>query len=67
VVNGDLTICSSFGYTSSAWEGVVGLLNAGRISPAAIVTHRIALDDHARAFEALAAPTGPRGKIILDI
>jgi 2-desacetyl-2-hydroxyethyl bacteriochlorophyllide A dehydrogenase len=67
VVNGDLTLCSSFGYTSSAWEGVVGLLNAGRIRPAAVVTHRIALDDHARAFDALAAPVGERGKIILDV
>src|SRR4051794_11218895 len=67
VVNGDLTLCSSFGYTSSAWEGVVGLLNAGRITPSAIVTHRIALDDHARAFGALTAPSGTRGKIILDV
>ena len=67
VVNGDLTLCSSFGYTSSAWEGVVGLLNAGRIRPSAIVTHRVALDDHARAFDALTAPSGPRGKIILDV
>ncbi len=67
VVNGDLTLCSSFGYTSSAWEGVVGLLNAGRITPAAIVTHRIGLEDHAAAFSALTAPAGPRGKIILDV
>ncbi len=67
VVNGDLTLCSSFGYTSSAWEGVVGLLNAGRITPAAVVTHRVALDDHARAFAALAQPVGERGKIILDV
>ena len=67
VINGDLTLCSSFGYTSSAWEGVVGLLNARRITPAAIVTHRLGLEDHAEAFAALTTPTGPRGKIILDV
>ena len=46
---------------------MVGLLNAGRIRPAAVVTHRIALEDHAQAFDALAAPVGERGKIILDV
>ena len=35
LVNNDLTIRASFGYTSDAWRDVVRLLNAGRLSRAA--------------------------------
>jgi len=67
IVNNDLTLAASFGYTSSAWRRVVELLNSGRISPGSIVTHRFALEDHDQAFAQLATPTGPRGKILLEI
>jgi 2-desacetyl-2-hydroxyethyl bacteriochlorophyllide A dehydrogenase len=67
LVNNDLTLAASFSYTSGAWSRVVELLNSGRISPGSIVTHRFPLGDHDQAFAQLAAPTGPRGKILLEI
>ena len=67
LVNNDLTLCASFGYTSSAWGRVVELLNAGRISPGRIATHRFPLDGFEDAFAELATPTGPRGKILLEL
>ena len=66
-MNNDLTLAASFSYTTAAWGRVVGLLNEGLISPGAIVTHRFTLDEHRRAFEELRAPTGARGKILLEI
>jgi 2-desacetyl-2-hydroxyethyl bacteriochlorophyllide A dehydrogenase len=68
MVNNDLTVAASFGYTQAAWSRVVELLNAGRIEPARIVTHRFPLDDYARALAALEAGDGsPRGKVVLDV
>ena len=67
LVNNDLTLAASFGYTSAAWSRVVQLLDAGRIQPGRIVTHRFALDEYAAAFAALAHADGPRGKVMLEI
>ena len=67
LVNNDLTVAASFGYTSAAWARVVQLLNARSIEPGRIVTHRFALDDYAQAFAALAGSDGPRGKVLLEI
>jgi 2-desacetyl-2-hydroxyethyl bacteriochlorophyllide A dehydrogenase len=67
IVNNDLSVLASFGYTSAAWSRTVGLLNEGRISPGQIVTHRFALAEHEEAFATLAAPDGLRGKILLEI
>jgi threonine dehydrogenase-like Zn-dependent dehydrogenase len=67
LVNNDLTVAASFGYTSAAWARVVSLLNAGRISPGRIVTHRFALDRFGEALAALEGGEGARGKVILDI
>jgi 2-desacetyl-2-hydroxyethyl bacteriochlorophyllide A dehydrogenase len=67
LVNNDLTIAASFGYTSAAWARMVALVNARRVEPGRIVTHRFPLEDHARAFAALAAVEGTRGKILLEI
>jgi len=67
LVNNDLTLAASFGYTSAAWGRVVQLLNARSIEPGRIVTHRFALDDYAQAFAALAEADGPRGKVMLEI
>ena len=69
VVNADLTIMGSFSYTSSAWRAVVDLLNAGRIDPTVVVTHRFPI---ARWSDALATlrgdgVTGPRGKVLLTL
>ena len=67
LVNNDLTLSASFGYTSEAWRRTVGLLNEGRFRPSGIVTHRFPLDDFGAAFEALRAADGVRGKIVLEI
>jgi len=67
VVNNDLTIRGSFGYTSSAWAGVVALLNSGRLRPGFLVTHRFGLPDWAEALDALRGSASPRGKVMLTI
>jgi L-iditol 2-dehydrogenase len=67
LVNNDLTLAGSFGYTSAAWSRVVELLNSGRLRPGSLVTHRFALRDYAAAFDELATPSGPRGKVMLEV
>jgi 2-desacetyl-2-hydroxyethyl bacteriochlorophyllide A dehydrogenase len=67
LVNNDLTLAASFGYTTAAWARVVELLNGGRYRPAAIVTHRFPLARYADAFAELAAPSGARGKVVLEL
>lgn len=67
LVNNDLTLAGSFGYTSAAWTRVVGLLNAGELRPGALITHVFALDDYESAFDELARPSGMRGKVMLEV
>ena len=67
LVNNDLTILASFGYTSSAWKGVVTLLNAGRIRPGFLVTHRFGLQEWEAAVTTLRGAASPRGKVLLEI
>jgi L-iditol 2-dehydrogenase len=67
LVNNDLTISASFGYTSAAWSRVVALLNAGRIAPGQIVTHRYPLERFAEGLAALESGDGARGKVMLEI
>ena len=67
LVNNDLIVRGSFGYTSSAWRDVVALLNAGRLEHAFLVTHRFPLADWAQALEALRGPDSPRGKVLLTM
>jgi len=67
LVNNDLTIVASFGYTSAAWAHTVDLVNARRIHPGRIVTHRFPLESCAQAFAALESLEGTRGKILLEI
>ena len=67
LVNNDLTVAASFGYTSGAWRHGRPLLNAGRIRPGQIVTHRFPLDAFEEAFAALAEADGRRGKVMLEI
>jgi len=67
LVNDDLSLIASFGYTSAAWARVVSLLNASRFRPGALVTHTFALEDFERAFAELAEPTGARGKVMLEL
>ncbi len=69
LVNNDVTVVASFAYTRSAWRQVVELLNAGRLRPSFLVTHRFAFDDHERAFSVLRStpPGEPRGKVLLEV
>jgi L-iditol 2-dehydrogenase len=69
LVNNDLTIRASFGYTSAAWRQVVTLLNAGLLSLAFLITHRFPLSEWKAALDALRDPDppGPRGKVLLDL
>jgi len=67
VVNNDLMITASFGYTSAAWAEVTGLLSAGQLSLGALITHRFPLDRYADAYATLRRGTGPRGKVLIEV
>ncbi len=67
VVNADLSLLGSFSYTSSAWRDVVGLVNAGSLTPGRVVTHRFPLEAWATAIETLRGGDGPRGKVLLTV
>ncbi len=66
VVNGDLSILASFGYTREAWKATVALLNSGALDLTFLVTHRFALSNYADAIAALESAPAPRGKIALE-
>jgi threonine dehydrogenase-like Zn-dependent dehydrogenase len=67
IVNNDLRIRGSFGYTAGAWAQVVALLNAGRVDLQPVVTHRFSLDQFQAALDTLAKPTqAARGKVLLE-
>jgi 2-desacetyl-2-hydroxyethyl bacteriochlorophyllide A dehydrogenase len=68
IVNNDLRVRGSFGYTAAAWAQVVALLNAGRLDLQPVVTHRFTLDQYEAALHTLATPTQTaRGKVLLDL
>ncbi len=66
-VNDDLLISASFAYTSAAFAEVTGLLRAGQIRPAPLITHRFPLEAYEEAYQVLRAGSGPRGKVMLDV
>ncbi len=67
VVNNDLQISASFGYTSAAWAQVAALFGAGRIRLSPLITHRFPLDSYEEAYQVLRESSGPRGKVMLDV
>jgi len=68
IVNNDLRVRGSFGYTAAAWAQVVALLNAGRLNLQPVVTHRFPLDQYEAALDALGTPTqAARGKVLLEL
>ena len=67
VVNGDLSLISSFGYSRSSWKATVDLLNSGNLDLTFLVTHRFSLSDFATAIESLRSAPAPRGKIAFVI
>jgi L-iditol 2-dehydrogenase len=69
-VNNDLLISASFAYTSAAFAEVTGLLRAGQVWPAPLVTHRFPLEAYDQAYQVLRAGpenSGPRGKVLLEV
>lgn len=67
VVNGDLSILASFGYSRNAWELTVDFLNSGKLDLTFLVTHRFPLERYEEAIEALRHAPSPRGKIMFEI
>ncbi|MGD0555079.1 MAG: alcohol dehydrogenase catalytic domain-containing protein [Streptosporangiaceae bacterium] len=67
VVNNDLLIAASFGYTSASFAEVAALLGSGQIDLRPLITHRFPLSQFEEAYRALRAPDGVRGKVMLDI
>jgi threonine dehydrogenase-like Zn-dependent dehydrogenase len=69
VVNNDVIIQGSFGYTRSAFADVVARVNAHDLRPSFLITHRFDLVDAASAVVALRGEDSkePRGKVIIAI
>ncbi len=67
MVNGDLSIVASFGYSRKAWALTVEFLNSGKLDLTFLVTHRFPLERYKDAIEALRHAPSPRGKIIFEI
>jgi L-iditol 2-dehydrogenase len=70
LVNDDVVVQGSFGYTSAAFADVVEQVNAGTLRPSLLITHRFILDDAPAAISALRGAVGddePRGKVVLAI
>lgn len=67
MVNGDLSIVASFGYSRKAWALTVEFLNSGKLDLTFLVTHRFPLENYREAIEALRHAPSPRGKIIFEI
>jgi 2-desacetyl-2-hydroxyethyl bacteriochlorophyllide A dehydrogenase len=69
LVNNDLSIRASFGYTSAAWREVVTLLNTGLLDLDFLITHWFPLADWTAALAALRDPDPafPRGKVMLKL
>lgn len=67
VVNNDLVITASFGYTSGAWAEMTGLLSSGQLRLAPLITHRFPLPAYADAYATLRHSTRPRGKVLIEV
>ena len=67
LVNGDLSIYASFGYSRTAWKKTVELMNSGKLDLTFLVTHRFPLEKFQEAIDALRSAPAPRGKIIFDL
>jgi 2-desacetyl-2-hydroxyethyl bacteriochlorophyllide A dehydrogenase len=67
VVNNDLLIAASFGYTSAAFGEVASLLTSGQIHLGPLITHRFPLAKFADAYQVLRSGSGVRGKVMLEV
>jgi threonine dehydrogenase-like Zn-dependent dehydrogenase len=70
VVNNDLVIQGSFGYTTRAFGDVVEQVNLGNVQPSFLITHRFSLDQTPAAIGSLRgdiADDAPRGKVVIAL
>jgi 2-desacetyl-2-hydroxyethyl bacteriochlorophyllide A dehydrogenase len=70
LVNDDLIIQGSFSYTREAFARVVAEVNAGRLKPSFLITHRFSLDDSLRALDVLRGgvpDSVARGKVVVTV
>jgi len=68
LVNNDIIIQGSFGYTQNAFADVVARVNAHDLQPSFLVTHRFNLEDSPAAVVALRGTDSnePRGKVVIS-
>ncbi len=70
LVNDDLIIQGSFSYTREAFARVVAEVNASRLKPSFLITHRFSLDESMEAIDVLRGripKTLARGKIVVTV
>ena len=65
LVTSNLAVRTVFGASTRAWDHAVEAFAHGRLNPALLVTHELALADIAEAFTLLANPPPGLGKILL--
>ena len=61
-----LRVQGGFAASRAAWRWVTGLYAEGILDPAALVTHRFALEEVAEAFAALTGPDSDAVKILVS-
>jgi (R,R)-butanediol dehydrogenase / meso-butanediol dehydrogenase / diacetyl reductase len=64
-MNKELNLRFSLGVERSEIETAIGMLAAGRISTASMITHALGIDDLPRAFSALSLPTN-QSKVMVE-
>lgn len=67
VVRDELEVLGVHGLSSSRFEQVFALIEAGRLDPAAVVTHRITLDDVPQALPAMASFSTPGVTVVTQL
>jgi len=70
LVNNDIVIQGSFGYTSQSFSEVVTQVNSGRLKPSFVITHRYSIDENGQAIATLRGDVGddePRGKVVIAL
>jgi 2-desacetyl-2-hydroxyethyl bacteriochlorophyllide A dehydrogenase len=70
LVNDDLVIQGSFGYTSRSFTDVVAQVNAGNLKPSFLITHRYPIERSDVALGVLrgeVADDQPRGKVVITL
>jgi threonine dehydrogenase-like Zn-dependent dehydrogenase len=70
LVNNDIVIQGSFGYTSQSFTEVVEQVNAGSLKPSFLITHRYSIEQTEPAIDALrgdVADDEPRGNVVIAL